>query len=320
MKSFGDSCRDASGSPPSYNNPAAGFGNRNIILEDISPHTHSGHCILEGNRFAYGGTAPDDDGSWGIEDGTPFNIVRYNYMYGNGGAGYYFKQPLNDSLRLYNNTIYKNGGGDDVNSNYVYGINYYNELNKGCDIRNNINYGNIPGPIIGWGDSTLNDSLIHKINSYTFNFENNPKFVDSAMVDTTDFSHPTLTLSAASHCIDSGTYLTTVAAADAGSGTSLVVNDSKWFQDGTVAPTGVMSPDWIAVGTVMNIVQISSIDRATNTITLANTITRSNAQHIWLYKRSDGTRVLYGSAPDVGAYEYSKAASEITAECQIGTK
>lgn len=30
---------------------------------------------------------------------------------------------------------------------------------------------------------------------------------------------------------------------------------------------------------------------------------------IWLYKKSDGTRVLYGSAPDYGAYEYNSEAA-----------
>jgi len=55
---------------------------------------------------------------------------------------------------------------------------------------------------------------------------------------------------------------------------------------------------------VSNTVQISSISG--NTITLASPISWSNADDIWLYKDSDGTIVLYGSAPDMGAFEYGE--------------
>jgi len=49
---------------------------------------------------------------------------------------------------------------------------------------------------------------------------------------------------------------------------------------------------------------IASINYSTNTITLANAISRSDGNSVWLYKKSDGVRVLYGSAPDAGAYEF----------------
>jgi len=99
--------------------------------------------------------------------------------------------------------------------------------------------------------------------------------------------------------------LTTVAATDPGSGTTLVVADSLFFQDGSYAPPGTVQADWIAVGTVTNTVQISSINHSTNTITLANSISRKSGDSVWLFKKSDGVRVLYGSAPDAGAYEYA---------------
>jgi hypothetical protein len=63
-------------------------------------------------------------------------------------------------------------------------------------------------------------------------------------------------------------------------------------------------PDWIAIGSVTNIVKISSINYTTNTITLASPITWSNGASIWLYKDSWGNRVLYGTAPDIGAHPY----------------
>jgi hypothetical protein len=64
-----------------------------------------------------------------------------------------------------------------------------------------------------------------------------------------------------------------------------------------------MQADWIAVGTVGNIAQIASINNQTNTLTLTSAITRADGAPVWLYKKSDGVRVLYGAAPDAGALE-----------------
>jgi len=44
-----------------------------------------------------------------------------------------------------------------------------------------------------------------------------------------------------------------------------------------------------------------------NTMTLTNGITRNPGDPLWLHKKSDGVRVLYGAAPDIGAYEYTGA-------------
>jgi hypothetical protein len=65
-------------------------------------------------------------------------------------------------------------------------------------------------------------------------------------------------------------------------------------------------PDWIAIGTVGNAVQISSINYDTNTITLASPMIWTNDAPIWLYKNSSGVRVLYGTAPDIGAHEFDQ--------------
>jgi hypothetical protein len=81
------------------------------------------------------------------------------------------------------------------------------------------------------------------------------------------------------------------------------VDDAMYFQDGTWGSSlDNTQADWVAIGTVNNIVQISSINYNTNTITLASPITWSDNDSIWLYKKSDGTRVLYGNAPDYGAF------------------
>jgi hypothetical protein len=65
-------------------------------------------------------------------------------------------------------------------------------------------------------------------------------------------------------------------------------------------------PDWIAIGTVGNVVAIASINYATNTITLASPMTWNANDKIWLYKDSSGRLVLKGAAPDIGAHEFEK--------------
>lgn len=120
----------------------------------------------------------------------------------------------------------------------------------------------------------------------------------------TDGSTCDFTLQSMSPAIDTGGPLTTVHADDTGSGTSLIVTDAQWFQDGWAG----VDPDYIAVGTVGNTVQISSIDYGTNTITLAGGISRTpGSDPIWLYRKSDGDYVLHGAAPEIGAFEYAAA-------------
>jgi hypothetical protein len=69
-----------------------------------------------------------------------------------------------------------------------------------------------------------------------------------------------------------------------------------------------MQPDWIAIGSVANVVQIASITYGTyanpaGTIKLASPTSWSSGARVWLYKKSDGALVLYGAAPDYGASE-----------------
>jgi hypothetical protein len=114
-----------------------------------------------------------------------------------------------------------------------------------------------------------------------------------------------LTLQTTSGAIDQGTYLTQANGSGSNS-TTLVVDDALFFQDGSWGSSlANTQADWIAIGTVDNTVQINSINYSTNTITLSSPKTWSDNANIWLYKDSDGTIVLYGSAPDIGAHESS---------------
>lgn len=113
-------------------------------------------------------------------------------------------------------------------------------------------------------------------------------------------------LQASSPAIANGTYLTTVASGDSGSGTSLLVNEASYFQDGygLSNPYSTVNGDCIAVGTASNHACVTKVNYATNTLTLATSISRSDGQGVYLYKKSDGVQVLTGSAPDMGAYPY----------------
>jgi hypothetical protein len=113
-------------------------------------------------------------------------------------------------------------------------------------------------------------------------------------------------LQSGSPAIAAGTYLTTVASGDSGSGTSLVVNDASYFQDGYGLSNAysTVSPDCIAVGTASNHICVTNVNYTNNTLTLASSISRAAGQGVYLYSKSDGEQVLTGSAPDLGAHPY----------------
>jgi hypothetical protein len=115
---------------------------------------------------------------------------------------------------------------------------------------------------------------------------------------------PDLRLQLSSGAIGGGTYLTQAVGRGLHS-TTLVVQDAGYFQDGTagsdLARGITFFPDWIAIGTVHNVVQISAIDYDTNTITLASPVHWKDGDPIWLYKDSDGTVVLGETGPNFGA-------------------
>jgi hypothetical protein len=113
------------------------------------------------------------------------------------------------------------------------------------------------------------------------------------------YSANDFTLAAGSPALNAGTHLTTVASGDSGSGTSLVVADAGYFQDGS-GIAGVKG-DCIAVTTVTNHICITAVNYSTNTLTLASSISRSAGDHIWLYSDSSGRQVLSGSGPNMGA-------------------
>jgi hypothetical protein len=281
------------------------YGNR--CLYSNAPSSAAGKNIIEGNKWGYAWTSVDDGPVGNVVITSPSNIVRYNSIYhsnayGIGVAGY-SGYSNGSSNRIYNNTLFNNGlalssGSEDC---AVYVTNQAGQTPTGNVFKNNLYYRHYQVY------SGSNYSSQTYANEYNGDVSGDPLFVNASTTPPTDKTNsalPNLSLQSASPAIGKGGALTTVSSGCSASTKSITVADASYFQDGTFAPAGTIYGDWIAVGTVGNVVQISSI--STNTVTLANAISCTNGNSVWLYKKSDGVQVLYGSAPDAGAYEFQQ--------------
>ncbi|MBE9484243.1 MAG: hypothetical protein IMY74_05325, partial [Bacteroidetes bacterium] len=285
-------------------------GNRTLCSTGYVANT--GYNLIENNRFGYAARPCDAPTVGNVAISTMYNIFRYNMLYHHNAYGigtYGYSGYSNGSYnKFYNNTIFNSGYN--IDPEYEGGsedtaVWFGHSSNTGNVLKNNLYYENYQVYAGYIGNQTF-------VNEFDGDTEGDPLFVNASTTppeDKTDSTLPNLDLQSGSPAINAGGALTTVAAADTGSGTSLVVSDAGYFQDGTWAPSGTVDADWIAVGTVGNIVQISSISG--NTITLSNSISRQDGDSVWLYKDSDGTIVLYGSAPDAGAYEFLQASAPV---------
>jgi hypothetical protein len=241
-------------------------------------------------------------------DPTTNSIIRYNKMFNTGSIGAYIdsnnSDPGSKNNVIYNNTWMKMGEGS-LPSWKDYTHNY--SASADSDGVNNIFHQAMdPNTVVGfeWKSGGFQAYNFYYDPDTTITFRGlalgetgavkneNPLLANPAA---NDFS-----LQAGSPAIDAGGPLTYVATADTGSGISLIVEKPYFFQPGW----GGANPDTIAVGSVSNVAQISSINYNTNTITLATPISRNDGDSVWLYKDSDGTVVLHGTAPDIGAHEF----------------
>jgi len=316
---------------PTYENPAYNgkFGHRCVQVTDGYSRDAT-YVLVEGNRIGHAGVNPNNAGPSNLDLAAPKNIVRYNFLYNGMQSGIFIKYagatgyPGRGGMenRIYNNTIYHHGYGFDWVNNWInngfwrsgQGITQYTSgANSNNVIKNNLLYDNHDGDIC-WLRSSIgcSPSSVDIVTNNWMTTNGDPKFVNPDLSNTSSSILPDLSLQASSGAINGGTYLTTAVGAGTNS-TTLVVTDALYFQDGTwgslLARNVTHFPDWIAIGTVGNVVKISSINYTTKTITLASAKTWSNGASIWLYKKSDGVQVLYGTAPDMGAYEYSGATS-----------
>jgi len=292
-----------------FHNEGWSRGRGNRILSINGRDAVTGHNIIEGNRFGYAAPPCDASTVGSVPINTKYNIFRYNKVYHSNayGLGFYAYSGYSAGSfnAIYNNTLFNNGYN--INPAYEGGsedaaITFFASAQTGNKFKNNLYSSHFQV----YGGSTSGQTFT---NNYNGDVSGNTLFVNASTtppMDTTDSTLPNLDLQSSSAAENAAGALTTVASADTGSGTTLIVSDATYFQDGTYAPPGIVKADWIAVGTVGNVVQIASISG--NTITLVSPNTRNDNDPIWLYKKSDGVQVLYGSAPDAGAYEFPAGA------------
>jgi len=252
-------------------------------------------------------------------------IVRHNYIYKNGsGIELGPSSSTTQRNRFYNNTFYKNcvgiripNWGYDVTDNVFlnnilkdnteassqtnYPIYFSLQSSTKYAVKFGYNYADESNNSYYRDPTQIKTGTLTQLNTDTGGtiFYNN-MLGSVLMVDPANYN---FRLQSGSPTINAGGPLTTVHATDTGTGISLKVTDAKFFQDGSWGPAGEVSADWIAVGNPNNVVQISSINYSTNTMTLMNSIPRNVGDRVWLYKDSDGTIVFYSLAPDIGAYE-----------------
>lgn len=310
-------------------------GTENVLAENNIIYDCGSQCDADSCNAAYSCMSAEDrarpmEQHPGMHMVGDQHIIRHNYLYNNGSAMVSTSAWDYEHQRIYNNTMWYNGFGykgdgstgdtDDVEFKNNIFSNHTNTVGTGVGT---------PRPIF-WdrGPATGADACDYTITTNFFHETNDPKYttcehaggIDSVgdledlyddWVDGTNLitdpglanpSAGNFTIGPNSNAIDAGIALTAAAGAGAAT-TTLIVDDARYFQAGGWAPSGDVDADYVAVGTVSNTAQISSINYSTNTITIAAALTWEDDDDVWLYKDSDGTIVLYGTAPDCGAYE-----------------
>jgi hypothetical protein len=297
----------------------AGSNQHSDILY-MEPNFTTGNIVLEGNfeRNAVGPNAKQNltqndacSGSctWG-------NVIERFNTVSRIGAAAITNDKSWPNIKVYNSTFVDEGmessltnGGDNMlssgggmavlNSIWFSSLNFSNWNPYACS--GCANYGHN----LYWCTGTCTNVYGHQYGGGTFlgdpgNKNADPLFVSYVSAGSTSNNFH---LQAGSPAIAAGTYLTTVASGDSGSGTSLVVSDATYFQDGYGLSNAysTVNGDCIAVGTASNHVCVTTVNYTTNTLTLASSISRSAGQGVYLYSKSDGVQVLTGSAPNIGA-------------------
>jgi hypothetical protein len=236
-------------------------------------------------------------------------IVRYNYAQNFGGSG----MTIGTAETVYANRFYNNTFAFESRTGQSFYSSYYADYSKAF---NNLSYNSEPSSGGPWDTGT---GIVNNYNTaYDTTFPTNTSWGSRYTVEATYLTHrnlnPSFTdypfssaISSASALKDIGGNLTTVTS---GCGTStLTLADVRWFQPGwagTQADT-LSIGNTVATALVRQVTGVnysSTTATSSGTVTFAANVSCTNGDKVWLYAKSDGVRVLYGTAPDIGAYEY----------------
>lgn len=289
------------------------YGDRNVYLAGYP--ANSGRNLIEGNGIGYSGIPPDNWGASGMALTTASNIVRFNRFYYNNTSGismtvtssYYSDIVYN---KIYNNSFLHNGfnmatGPDAMTSAIGAAVYSGPHIIKNNSIINNIFYDHYQA--FGWYNASSSDQTFSS--NWDSKSKGDPKFISASLTlsDPMNLALPDLHLQSASKCIDSGSCLTTIATAS-GAGISFQVADAGYFMDGWKAP-GVLG-DEIQLAQSSQRARITAVNYATNTITVDKSLSWAQGQGIAL--------TYSGSAPDIGAFEFTSQGSKISPDTQPG--
>jgi hypothetical protein len=212
----------------------AGTSNSAHHIGLIHPYgTHTGDCstwLPHQNTRIYNNT---------ITKSSSYGNAGIRLYYESGGATYCYSDIIAKN-NIIADTDYEIEEDGSTGCTAKFDIKYINNLIRGTADGQDVfrNYDNAT-------NYTIDEAQVTYPSYFSDNIQVNPLFTNSSSHD--------YTLQSGSPAINAGTHLTTVAVADSGSGTSLVVEDAYYFQDGF---NGMVDADFIAVGTVGNTVQI----------------------------------------------------------------
>jgi len=301
----------------------------------VDIYNSSDHTLVEGNIILDAGVdhedippGPTSDGNRqmsrdkhrryhnGIKIDSADGIIRNNVLVNNGmmAVDHYLGTGALRN-RIYNNTLYKNydglysESGDVVDENVIknniistsveYDISSYISLTEG-ENDNYYFYNNITGALLRFNYLGGTKELSYFQLTYPVFFQGNreqdPLFISPGNVNTTnnrDLDPQWLHLSATSPLINAGAFLTTTTSS--GSGVTLSVNDASYFYDGWGIPGE--QGDLIQLQGQAQTARITSIDYDNNRITVDRTLRWNVGQGVSL--------PYHGSAPDIGAFEYT---------------
>lgn len=275
--------------------PVSGSGTHCIGLFQNQASTSRDHGIVRFHTCKHidGGGLFDDTNDWA-------NLKTYNNSYPD------ISRTLNGAGELIN-TFFTGTSSTDINDIFYFTVPLSNFNTYACQGTSctTFTFGHslafctttpctIHGHAYGSGSWT----------SDTGNLLSDPLFVN--------YGADNFSLQPTSPARNAGANLTTVNGSITGS-TSLVVADVAYFQDGwgiTNAGGSTFQADCIKVTSLSNpAVCISSINYATNTITLASPISATNGDPVYLYSKSDGTVVQTDTGVDMGAFPFQPSAS-----------
>lgn len=297
-----------SGNPRTNENPYGAWSARIMKPGDGGTYQIDMRNVFENNLMYYTGAPADSPGGHGIELGTRQSIYRNNCIAFAQANGIFLNTSgattLSSSNAIYNNTIYACGIG------YLSGVSnalqgQYGIYMSTFENRRTNNY--IVNNIL-WNNGTKNVAdEIYTWQQYRTNWNGDfvactdPQFISTNGVGFTynPANLPNFQLKSTSPCINAGTWLAYIAS-DSGSGTSFTVDNSLYFSDGNHMVQG----DTIQLQGQTTRAVITANDWTNNVLTFTPSLTWTNGQ---------GVSLAYnGTAPDMGAYEFSNRISTAT--------